>query len=116
MDFHATMPEDGATSSFVLSLEHFLNARQVLEASDDVDRNREEGPDVPRRAEGVHQETHIRANSKPANKPLTRREMLYGLCAFGLPTELLAQTAPGLLSREQFCAMELMGDLAIQTS
>jgi hypothetical protein len=32
-------------------------------------------------------ETHIRANSKPANKPLTRREMLYGLCAFGLPTE-----------------------------
>jgi hypothetical protein len=29
---------------------------------------------------------------------------------------VLAQTAPGLLSREQFCAMELMGDLAIQTS
>jgi hypothetical protein len=55
MDFHATMPEDGATSSFVLSLEHLLNARQVLEASDDVDRNREEGPDVSRRAEGVHQ-------------------------------------------------------------
>src|SRR5947209_896279 len=54
MDFHATMPEDGATSSFVLSFEHLLNAPQVLEASDDVDRNREEGPDVPRRAEDVH--------------------------------------------------------------
>jgi len=59
-------------------------------------------------------EIHMRANSKPANKPLTRRGMLCGLCAFGLPTELLAQTAPGSLSREQFCAMELIRDLAIQ--